>query len=490
MRHLARGALLAALAATMLPGIEQLARSAASPIQHVVIINEENHAFNDVLGKLCVEQAKGQIVRAGLNMPCTGTTKGVLATGAPYKLTLEPNSGFSVAHNPEEQAIAIHGGKMDGFSRIGGCKGSSVPPHGCLTQFDPLTGDCGNGSQTCIPNMATYAENYAISDATFELRQTPSWAGHMVLASASIERFSGFNPDYPTKQEPGTGWGCDSGKVAPWIKGNGSTVQVPSCVPDRSGSMGSLWSGWTGTKPYFEPTIFDRLDNAGLSWRIYSGEYHWSICPTFYECFGSSQSSNVVDNQQLFSDVRGGFLPAVSIVTPTTTTSAHPPSPMSNGDNFIGQVVSAIQAKPSLWASTAIFVTFDDCGCFYDPVNPIQYDREWGVRVPLIIISPYARAGYTDSVPATFASLLTFIEHTFSLKPLNPCATVDKWNPVCTDDVLAPATVNHGVTNDYSNAFDFTQTPLPTVPAVVTHLTQAQRRWQAAHPHVLEGAET
>src|SRR5205085_1290059 len=149
-----------------------------TPIQHVVIIDEENHTFNDVLGKFCVEQASGQIIRAGVNDPCVGTDQGVISgSSTPYPLTSEPDVGLSIGHSPTAQQAAIDGGKMDGFSTINGCTASSSPSYGCLTQYDPMSGPCASSNGSCIPNMTAYATNYAISDATFTSDQTGSWAG-------------------------------------------------------------------------------------------------------------------------------------------------------------------------------------------------------------------------------------------------------------------------------------------------------------------------
>ena len=88
------------------------------------------------------------------------------------------------------------------------------------------------------------------------------------------------------------------------------------------------------------------------------------------------------------------------------------------GDNYIGSTVSAIQAS-SDWPSTAIFITYDDCGCFYDHVNPLQFNSTWGIRVPMVIVSPFVKLGYTDSTPTTFAGTLAFVEHSFGLPALN-----------------------------------------------------------------------
>ena len=92
----------------------------------------------------------------------------------------------------------------------------------------------------------------------------------------------------------------------------------------------------------------------------------------------------------------------------------------------------------------------------------------------MIIVSPYARAGYTDSSPATFVSMLAFVEHTFGLPSLNPCATVGRRNRTCTDDSNA---------YDYSNAFDFAQAPLAPVGMTRTSVSSVEQRWIAAHPH-------
>lgn len=443
-----------------------------SPIRHVIVIDMENRSFDNILGKLCAEHARHALQRSGFDMGCDGTTHGVLATGERVRLALEPDYGTQVSHSVRAQGWAINGGAMDGFSLIPGCRSTDRPRYGCLAQYDPLRGDCGRrGTETCIPNIARYAQRYAISDRTFEFRATPSWAGHMVLGSATIERFTGWNPE-----GPGPGWGCDSGNTAEWAAPRG-IIRVPSCVPDRAGDMGPVWSSYTGPRAYAVPTIFDRLQAAGTSWKIYSENYNWSICPTFWTCRGSTQFRHQVSGSRIFADLEAGRLPGVSFVVPAGQRSGHPPGSMAAGDTWLGQVVSAVM-ESTAWSSTAIFVTFDDCGCFYDHVNPWRYNRDWGIRVPLVIISPYAKPGYTDSRPATFASLLTYIERTFSLRPLNPCATVDAWNPRCTDDARGP----HGSrTYGFQGAFDYGQAPLPAVPAVSIQLPHTEIAWLRDH---------
>jgi phospholipase C len=181
------------------------------------------------------------------------------------------------------------------------------------------------------------------------------------------------------------------------------------------------------------PTILDRLDKAGLSWKIYGGTgtptpnstsafqtsgWQWAICPTFAECLYSAQRNNLVPATDVLADASAGTLPAYSIITPTTANSQHNGFSMSEGDNYIGQIVSAIQKSPD-WSSTVIFITYDDCGCFYDHVNPLAYNAQWGIRLPMVIVSPYAKEGYTDRSPTSLTGILTFTERTFGLAPLN-----------------------------------------------------------------------
>jgi phospholipase C len=134
---------------------------------------------------------------------------------------------------------------------------------------------------------------------------------------------------------------------------------------------------------------------------------------------------------------------------------------MAMGDNWIGSVVGAIMSGPQ-WSSTAIFITYDDCGCFYDPVPPPAGD---GIRSPMVIVSPYARAGFTDSSSASTNSILAFIERTFGLA------------------ALGAADRN---AYDYSGSFDFSQSPLSSIEMARTKVPARERKAIAETP-VREG---
>jgi phospholipase C len=242
---------------------------------------------------------------------------------------------------------------------------------------------------------------------------------------------------------------------------------VPSCIPDYGLSHTSYpFGGAYRTTPVkYEPTIMDELDAAGLSWRIYGGlggtdnsnGYGWSICPTFAECIDTKQAQNLVPQTQVLTDARSGNLPNFSVVTPTQVDSQHNFDSMAVGDNWIGQVLSAIMHGPD-WSSTAVFLTYDECGCFYDHVPP---PPGMSIRVPMIIVSPYAIAGHDDSTVASHASVLAFTEHDFHLPALS---------------------LLDGSAYDFSGSFDFTQTPLGPVPMVTTKIPASEQRYLKAHP--------
>ncbi len=416
-----------------------------SPIQHVVIINQENHSFDNVLGNFCDLATQGQIQRD----PCEGATTGVLPDGTVTPLQQAADLVPIIRHSVKAQEVSIAHGQMNGFGRLQHCRTTDDPPVVCYSQFT---------AREQIPNTWDLATTFAVSDHTFELRASPSWGGHIILAAATLDGFRGDKPRSFNGKGPGVG--CDSLKDALW---GPEMTWVPSCVPDAQGN-----GPYRSSPVQYVPTIFKELDDAQLPWKIYGGAgfggkdgYQWTICPTFFECL-DTQASHFVPAQDVLTDAQNGTLPSFSIITPTGKNSQHNGDSMLAGDNWIGQVVGQIMNGPQ-WSSTAIFLTWDDCGCFYDHLNPLTYDPDWGIRVPMIIISPYAKPGYTDATPATFASLLAFTEHLFGLPALTQ------------DDATA---------YDYSAAFSFSQQPLRPIPMTSSKVPEWEVAWIQAHPEV------
>ncbi len=433
------------------------------PVSHVVVIFEENHAFNDVLGKVCADVASGVIVRDGLNMGCDGVTTGQTATGTTIPLTPEPDVVPPGTHSVAGQVTAINGGLMNGFSNISGCE--PIHNYACYTQYYPPE-DQANSS---ITNETQLVKSFAVSDRTFELTASPSWAGHVTMAAATLDGFVGTNPEFhpmPGLQQ-GNGSGCDSNQVAQW-----NTEWVPSCVPDfdLDPVLYPYGGAFQATPVLHVPTIFDRLGESNLPWRIYGGTgpiipgqkvggYIWSICPTFAQCLYTDEINSFVPNTNILTDAANGTLPAYSIVTPEAEYSQHNLDSMIGGDDWIGQVVTALEDGPE-WNSTAVFITWDDCGCFYDHVNPLQYNPTWGIRVPLIVVGPYVKAGFTDSNPTSFAGILAYTEHIFGLEPLN---------------------TNDGSSYDFSDTFDYSQTPLEPVKMIRERIPKSSLDYMKKH---------
>jgi phospholipase C len=158
---------------------------------------------------------------------------------------------------------------------------------------------------------------------------------------------------------------------------------------------------------------------------------------------------------QVLTDITAGNLTSVSWVIPSGQASDHPVTTDGSGPSWVASVVNAI-GNSQYWANTAIIITWDDWGGWYDHVKPpaIFNQYEIGFRVPMIVVSPYAKANHISKTFYDFGSILKFIESTFSLGNIAPSATLQYAD-------------QFSATGDLSDCFDFTQTPLTfqTIPA-------------------------
>jgi phospholipase C len=427
------------------------ATAQAPPIQHIVVLYLENHSFDDVLGYWCNRHHR-RCPAGGLPSSVTLSDKTVVIPG------VLPDIVPTVSHTVTAQRAAINGGKMDGWHNVPGC--GPETSYACIGGYTPAQ----------VPNLAALASRFAISDRAFSMADSPSWGGHLYAVMASLDGFSGDNPKPAAGVTKGPGWGCDSNKIARWKAPSGAVKLVPSCVPDYS--LGLPYGGaFKATPVKHALTIMDRLNAAGLSWRIYgeptpSGTtpvvrgYGWDICPSFAECLYTRQKANNLSSSSFVRVARSGHLPNFAIVTPggkDAASSEHNGFSMTVGDDWLGQVASAVMNGPQ-WRSTALFITWDDCGCFYDHVPPgVNPDgTAQGPRTPLVIVSPFAKPGYTDTTATTFAGILAYTEHNFGLRPLG---------------------VNDRNAYAFSNAFNYRQKPLQ--PARMVY-----RPWPPAAYHV------
>jgi phospholipase C len=423
-------AALVASSAALLPGqAVRPASAGTSPIQHIVVLDLENQSFDHLLGFWCqtATMPDGVTPRCGTGdaMPASVT----LSNGAAVTPSVSPDVVPAESHTVQSQLAAMDGGKMDGWQneQAGSC---AAPAYGCVSGYTPAQ----------IPNIIALANAGAINDRFFEFSSQPSWIGHMYAVAATTDGFSTNNPVKVPGGPGGPGWGCDSNEVANWgpaLKSGIGKQVVPSCVPDYA--LGLPNGGAFRPTPVLNvPTIMDRLDAAGLSWKIYGatktdkagpgGQYSgyiWSTCPAFASCLDTPQDGSLVDESQFFTDAAAGTLPNFSLITAGGATigaadSCHNGFSITACDNYVGQVASAVMNSPQ-WSSTALLITWDDYGGFYDSQPPPGSDPDGtaeGIRLPLIAVSPYAVPDSTDSTPATFTSILAFTEQNFGLPPL------------------------------------------------------------------------
>ena len=278
----------------------------------------------------------------------------------------------------------------------------------------------------------TLAENYTFADNMFETDEGPSFPAHQYLVSGTSTVSDGSpnkasnNPE--DLQSKLTG-GCDS----PY----GSLVGV---INARGGEPKSL-----KTFPCFQrQSLMNEMDAAGVSWKYYQatpGAGIWNAVDAIYSIWSNQpeMAANVISPYtQVLTDIANGQLADVVWVTPTLAASDHPKYNNGSGPSWVASVVNAI-GDSQYWNNTAIFILWDDWGGLYDHVPPTIYNSfELGFRVPLIVVSPYAKQGYISHVQHEFGSILKFTEETFGLPSLG------------TTDVRA---------DDLSDCFDFSKEP-------------------------------
>jgi phospholipase C len=194
-------------------------------------------------------------------------------------------------------------------------------------------------------------------------------------------------------------------------------------------------------------SIFDELTAHGRTWKIYYALPPSVLTGTIWDqIIPSGSAADLTTGDQFFADLSGGNLPEFSFVRPGVGYSTEPPEDIGEGDAWIGQLVNAV-AHSQYWDNTAIFVTYDESGGFWDHVAP-SYQSGYGARTPMMIISPYARRGVYHQ-QTTNVSILSFMQRLWGLPPLTPL---------------------NARQNDLMSAFNFSQTPLPapTLPVAPT----------------------
>jgi len=217
--------------------------------------------------------------------------------------------------------------------------------------------------------------------------------------------------------------------------------------------------------PQTMPTIAESLSAAGVSWKWYSGgregergtREYCNVCDTlafFPAIMETPLRQRLQGLKELYADI-DGEMPAVSFVVPPNTKSGHPGySNLAALEQFVADVVGRIEARPALWAGTAILLTFDEGGGYYDsgPIQVIDFFGD-GTRIPFLAISPWARKGHVEHTYYDHASILKFIERNWRLKPLSARSRDNLPNPQPGADPYLPA--NRPAVGDLFELFDF-----------------------------------
>jgi phospholipase C len=332
-------------------------------IQHTVFIICENHTFDNYFGAFPNAE---------------GVTSGLVSTGNWIPLSTMPDtySDDPLCNTWDCSLLAMDNSKMDKFDLIS-------PNWTAFTQV----------SEQEIPNYWAYARQFVLADQYFTSVHGPSGPNQLYAIAAQ----SGGVID--NGGNPGPGVACDGSSfgTVTVIDANGNRTQQPPCLDF--------------------PTMPDSLTKAGITWKYYTpGSGYLMMIRHLYN--SPSFHDHVVAPDQFLNDAQNGHLPAVSWLLPPQEASEHPPASMCEGEDWTVDVLNALMQGPD-WNSTAVFITWDDFGGFYDHVAPPQVDQfGLGPRVPLLIISPYAKSGHVSHTVYDHTSVLKFIETRYHLQPL------------------------------------------------------------------------
>ena len=423
-------------------------------IKHVIVVFQENRTPDNLFQDPVLIGRGADIHSSGLNS--LGKT-----------IQLQPTSltqNYDLSHKHDAYLAQYDNGAMDGADKVFvACQGAPNCP---CSQYATQ-----HGISCPLPNPPFYyvdpaevkpyftmAETYTFGDAMFQNNQGPSFPAHQYIISGTSTMGTnapGGKANLVIAENPPKGLGGDI--TAGCASDPSSIVRLIDITNPDPTTNETL-----DVYPCAEhPTLIDVLDTNKVSWKYYTpgpGSI-WTapnaiqhLCgpdvlpPNATACTSADWKNNVIqpDNAQILQDIAGGKLAGVSWVIPTGQASDHNVSTDGSGPSWVASIVNAV-GNSAYWKDTAIIVTWDDWGGWYDHVAPTQVANnsyEQGFRVPLIVISPYAKAGYISHVHHDFGSILKFIEATFGL-------------PTVGNGTYADANADN-----LSDCFDFSQTPL------------------------------
>jgi phospholipase C len=427
-----------------------------SDSQHVIVIFQENRTPDNLFQDPVLKSRGADIADRGIN------SKG--ETIPLQKIVL--GSAFDVDHSHYAFLAMYADGAMTGADRVTPiCKAEvldCIPTHPQFSYVDPAE----------VQPYFQMAEQYTFGDRMFQTNQGPSFPAHQFIiagTSAPASRSPLFASENPHSFIPTTDEfiNLNAGCVAP-------PYEYVNLIDPTGTANQTMY-------PCFDHvTLIDLLEAKGISWRYYAPSQGsiWTgpnaiqhICQPQPKdgttvCTGSLWSNVTFPQTEVLKDIIANRLPEVSWVIPDGPASDHAGNTGANlGPSWVASIVNAIGNSP-YWKNTTIIVTWDDWGGWYDHVAPkVINSYEYGFRVPLIVISPYAQRGYISHVTHDFGSILKFIEKKYGLPSLGYA------------DAMA---------DDLSDCFDYNQTPatFQTIPAPIPmdHFLNLRRPSDGSNP--------
>jgi phospholipase C len=421
-------------------------------IKHIVMIMQENRSFDSYFGTY--PGADGLPRRNGRMTVCLPSIRRGHCV-RPYPDHRDVNGGGP--HGNYDFRRDLHGGRMDGFLRRA--------RHALKHCTEPNNPECSNRSGqdvmgyhtgSDIPNYWAYARHFVLQDHMFEpihswslpehLYNVSEWAALCRTRAASSCR---NNISTRLDGRPATGWAAGQHRPPP-SRPIYAWTDLTYLLHRHHVSWGYFVKAGT------EPDC--RVSSAVRCFNHYQSPYTpgiWNPLPNFTDVRTDHQLRDIGPTSKFLREARTGHLPAVSWVVPSGLVSEHPPGRVSAGQSYVTRLVNTVMSGPD-WKSTAIFLAWDDWGGFYDHVQPPTVDGNgYGFRVPAMVISPYARAGYIDHQTLSFDAYVKFVEDVFLHGQRLDPATDGRPDP--RPDVRENAPLLGDLTYD----FNFAQKPRP-----------------------------
>ncbi len=365
-------------------------------IRHVVYLIKENRTFDHMFGRF---------------PGADGATEGVTCDGTVVPLARAPDDAPGPDHSFQAGLLAINGGQMNCFSELFG--GANLEAY---VQYRPEQ----------IPNYWAYAKAYVLADHFFSSTYGPTGIEHLFTVGATTDRFTDHERETPAGQFGTNGipreYCADLTERMYSFRKLSPEEEDDAFHLEEQAEVGTLKARyWFLREACTNITILpDLLEEAGVSWRYYLGDndYINTLALIKHVLFGPMVDKVVTDDDFLV-DLANGDLPAVSWLIPDVAVSEHPAAgSMCEGENWTVEIVNAIMQSPE-WRHTAIVITWDDFGGFYDHVPPPHLDLYGlGPRVPMLLISPWAKQGFISSELLEFSSVLKMIETIWDLPSL------------------------------------------------------------------------